>query len=144
MRSGFTLVEVLIVLAILGLSAGVALPPLLDWASDSRQTGGVGEVLRVVHSVRTTALLEGRATELTVDPTTGKYWITSADSDRPLGAFQQFTLGDAELAATAPRLTLRWDARGGMNGDSILIHTERGMWVVGADRWTGVPYAHAR
>lgn len=144
MRAGFTLVEVLIVLAILGLSVFLALPPLLDWASDSRQTGAVGEMLRVVHSVRTTSLLEGRTTELTVDPTTGKYWITSADSDRPLGAFQQLSLGDAELAATAPRLTLRWDARGKMNGDSILVHTERGVWVIGADRWTGAPHARAR
>jgi prepilin-type N-terminal cleavage/methylation domain-containing protein len=143
-RAGFTLVEVLIVLAILGLSAGLALPPLLDWAPDSRQTGAVGEVLRIVHSARTTALLEGRAMELTIDPTTGKYWIAPADSDRPLGAPHQLSLGDAELAATAPRLTLRWDARGRMNGDSILVHTERGVRVIGADRWTGVPYARAR
>lgn len=144
MRAGFTLVEILIVLAILGLSAGVAVPPLLDWVADGRQTGAVGDVLHLAQSVRGTALREARATELTIDSRTGRYWITAHDPERPLRGSGTLSLGSAELVGTGARLSVRWDARGGANGDSILIRTDAGVRVVGADRWTGRPYVHAR
>lgn len=144
MRPGFTLVEVLIVLTILGFSAGVTVPPLLDWAAESRQEDGVDEVLRVVRSVREASLREARAAELTIDPVAGRYWITTGDPEEPLAESGSLSLGTAELVATGPRLRLHWDARGRMTGDSILIRTARGLRVLTADPWTGRPFVHVR
>lgn len=143
-KTGFTLVEVLIVLVILGLSAGLAVPPLLDWADDDRQSGAVGEVLRVARDARMAALRRGVKTRLTIDPASGRYWTTAEEADDPLYRTGRLSLADARIVGTEPRPTVRWDARGRAVGDTIRLQTERGLWIIAADRWTGAPRAHVR
>lgn len=144
MKSGFTLVEVLIVLVILGLSAGLAVPTMLDWTRDGRPSGAVGEVLRVARDARTTSLRRGVGARLTIDPASGRYWITTEGADDPLYRTGQLSLADSHIVGSEPRPSVRWDARGRALGDSIRLQTGRGLWIIAVDQWTGAPHAHAR
>lgn len=143
MKAGFTLVEVLVVLVILGLAAGVAVPPLLDVAS-SRESPGVEKLFGLVRSARARAVTRAEPTELIVDPIAGRYWITAERTPESPVATGPLAVEPGEIMSTQPRLSLRWDARGRMYGDSILLRTPRGVRVIGADHWTGTPYLHVR
>jgi len=67
-RRGFTIVEVLIVIAIVGILAMVAIPNFTGWVYHMRFTGFLRDVYSQFQEGRTRALATGIAHDVLVDP----------------------------------------------------------------------------
>jgi prepilin-type N-terminal cleavage/methylation domain-containing protein len=70
MRRGFTLIEVLLVLAVMGLTLGIALPRLGALRNSLAVTRAAEEIATAHRRARVVAILRGRAVVLSVSPDT--------------------------------------------------------------------------
>ncbi len=137
MRHGFTLAEVVVVLALLGVMAAVAVPAFtrLDAADDA--TRAAGDVVRVLRAARRTALERAVTTTVVVDPTGDHYWTSLGDSagDRDSGTFA-FPPGVA-LLGPEPRAQFVFQPTGSATADSLVVRGPEHTALVTVDRWTG-------
>src|SRR6266516_6370849 len=71
---GFTLAEIVVVLALLGIMAAVAVPAFTRLDPEDDATRGAADVVRVLHRARRSALERAVPATVVVDPTDGHYW----------------------------------------------------------------------
>ena len=144
-RRGFTLVEMLLVLVILGITAGVAVPAFGRLTEKDETAEAARELETLLRRARTTALERGRATTLSLDPASGRFELSLGGAEREGPAAGILNLEAAELLAPAGRARLRWTFApdGPAFGDSVAVRGPSGTLLVGVERWTGEPYARA-
>lgn len=141
--SGFTLIEVVVVLVLLGVVAGVTVPAFRNAAAGGPRAEVTSEVLRLLDGARSTALDRATGTRLMLDPRTGRYRL-EADSFGHRVSIQEGRLtlpADARLEGGAGWLVARFTPAGTGVTDTIAVVGQDGSSHVTVDRWTGVPHA---
>lgn len=94
-KTGFTLVELLLVMAILGILAGLAIPHLMGVRERARREGDAKAACKGLQM-----LLEGRKAENGVYGSAGTYTWMASGSGAPLGSIAFQTKGNTMMNYT--------------------------------------------
>ncbi|HYH00351.1 MAG TPA: prepilin-type N-terminal cleavage/methylation domain-containing protein [Terriglobales bacterium] len=84
--NGFSLIELLIVVAILMCIAALALPTMWNVISSSRSKSAMGEVIGVIQDTRSNAVRRNKTKTVHFSETGGRTWVTSTDAIAGEGA----------------------------------------------------------
>lgn len=129
-QSGYTLIELIVVMAVLGVLLAIALPPALRWRDAAAVRSARDELAAALAWTRVAAASHGGAT-LVLDPAVGRFW-THADGR------------DSAPVDLADRYGVRVDPG---SGDPVVFHydglgigrlTNRTVRVVRGDAEAGV------
>ena len=142
MMRGFTLIEVVVVLAILGITTAVALPAFVQLLDEDDLTTASREVVEVLQRARRAAIRTGREVKVTVAPDQGAYWIhfgsvAARDSVR---SGRWVLAPPITLRARSERVVFRFDPKGPAFGDSLFVQSATRTAMIAVDQWTGIPY----
>jgi type IV fimbrial biogenesis protein FimT len=116
--AGFSLIELLVVLVILGIVAGMAMPRFDGWVRVARVDGMAGEFMSDVSYARMVAVRSGVRTRLQVDAAARRYQLLQANAD---GSWRQVKVVSwAETAGLGfgPTATMEFDSRGLLSSGS--------------------------
>lgn len=143
--AGFTLVEVIIVLAILGIIGAVTAPSLARLGRQDELTTSAGEVVRVLRSARMAALERAIPVSAIIEPAGRKYLVkTESDDGQLILAEGIMSLPPGvSLASDRPRVRFAFSRLGSANLDSLIVTGSGGAVVVGVERWSGEVYVRA-
>jgi len=132
MKRGYTLIEMMVVLAILAVMAGAAVPALGVWLD--RKPRGVDAVAELMRDVRARALAEARPVVLNIDSRTGRWLLEDGASDSVEG---ELRLSGAELSTDGERIVIRFSPTGGSEGGKVVVREQGRLDTVRADQWMG-------
>jgi type II secretion system protein H len=138
-RRAFTLVELMVVLTILGIVAAASVPGLPRlYPDDPRE--GANSVAAVLRWARQTAMDQGRAVSITVDPAHARYRVEAADATRPNDAAEGVIAlpAGAALALAGSRAHFVFQPTGRATGEPLTLAEGGRATVVMVDPWTGV------
>lgn len=142
MRAGFSLIELLVVLVLLGITAAVSVPAFRALQEEDPALETARELRELLARVRATAIERGQTATLALDPGGGRFRVTVGGEAAPEDVAEGRLLLEAPLYPTpgARYVRLRFTPSGLVFGDSIVVTGGARAIVVGADRWTGEPY----
>ena len=136
---GFSLVEIMIVIAILGLSAVVVAPAMRDWGVTSDLDSARKEVLRVLMASRQEALKLGRPVLVAIEPASARLrvWV-EVESEETLLLDRILDLPmEAHLESAVDTPRFRFTPLGPAEADPLTIVSPDGTAKVTVDPWTG-------
>ena len=137
-RPGFTLIEVIIVLALLGLTAGLAVPALLSVLQPDGRHESVHAAHELLEAGRSLALERGTRVEIVVDSAGGRYWVSTNEDPVHAIISGSIPLPDgARLELSHARARFVWDGRGAATADTLVIVTGEGRTRLTVVPWTG-------
>jgi prepilin-type N-terminal cleavage/methylation domain-containing protein len=144
MTRGFTLAEIVVVLALLGIMAAVAVPAFTRLDAEDDATRAAGDVVRVLHAARRTALERAVTASVVVDPTDGRYWVSLGDAAADGDSGTLALPAGVTLLGPEPRARFVFQPNGTVVGDSLVLRGPARTALVTVDRWTGDVLATAR
>lgn len=124
---GFSLFEVLLVVAILALAGVIAIPNLIDWRSHMRLRAAAAELKENLELAKTMAAKENMYIYVEFVPTEGRYRISYKDLDGNLIPIKEERLpNDVMIDKTHAQYTVTGDktgfnSRGGANNCTIVL-----------------------
>jgi prepilin-type N-terminal cleavage/methylation domain-containing protein len=135
---GYTLVEIVVVLAILAVVTGVVLPAMMRGAPDGEQRAAE-DLARILRMARRAALEGGAPVSVTVVPATRAYVVETGagDTSTVLARGVLALPPGVRLASDRPAARFAFDRLGTARPDSVAVIGERGSNLVTVDRWTG-------
>ena len=139
-RAGFTLVEMIVVLAILGVVAGVSVPAIRDLRAADPLAQATSETARLLARTRQTAVERAAAMRITLDPVSRRYRVRTLAGDAASDSVtaDSLSLPDGVMFDKgAGRLTLSFAATGEARGDTIILRWQDRVATVAVDPWTG-------
>ena len=139
-RAGFTLVEVIVVLAILGVMAAVTVPAIRDLRSTDALDHATSVTTTLLARARQTAVERGTPVRVVVDPLGRRYWVRALQPGAAPDSVLADTLdiaSDVSLDATATRLAVTFAPSGEAVGDVITLRWRGRAAAVTTDLWTG-------
>jgi len=142
-RRGFTLVELIVVLTILAVTTGLAIPAFRRWVEEDNLTVATRRIEALFRMARDSAIRSGSAVTLVLDSATAHAWlIPSAGNGSEIETAQ--TDGDAvdlpqsvTLRLSKTRALFRFAAGGAVFGDSLWLTTPYESRLITLDPWTG-------
>ncbi len=142
-RRGFTLIEVVVVLVLLGVVAGVTVPAFRNTAAGGPRAEVTGEVLRLLEGARSTALDRATATRLMLDARSGSYRVEAESAGQRVSIRNGRILLPAGVGLEGGPgwLPARFTSTGTAVMDTIAVVGPDGATRISVDRWTGVPHA---
>ncbi|MDP1858408.1 MAG: prepilin-type N-terminal cleavage/methylation domain-containing protein [Gemmatimonadaceae bacterium] len=146
MRRGVTLLELLIVLTILGVVAGVTVPAMVRTVDDDDLSKATREVVTLLTRTRATAIERAERVTLTLDPRTRRYWVY-ADSARTGTGITSGALSiplGVELLVTGERVHFAFVLTGVGSGDPLALELGARANVITVEQWTGEVHVVAR
>ncbi|MDB4912810.1 MAG: hypothetical protein JWM95_454 [Gemmatimonadetes bacterium] len=133
-RAAFTLLELMIVLVILAITAGAAVPAYLSRQPGTRERQAAGDVVELLMRARAFAREHGVTASFTLSPADGKYWLVTHDS---LGAGTVVLPSGVRFGEALPsRMECRFEPAGMATPCSIRIRGVRTV-VVRVNEWSG-------
>jgi len=140
---GFTLIELIVVLAILALTTGLAIPAFRRWAEDDDLTVATRRVEALFRMARDSAMRSGSAVTLVLDSATARVWLIPSADNAP-GIEEANENGETlELPASIAlqlsktRARFRFAGGGAVFGDSLWLATSYEKRLITMDPWTG-------
>jgi type II secretion system protein H len=133
---GFTLVEVIVVLAILGIMAAAVVPAYRNLAQSDELTQASDKIASVLRYARKTALQETTDLTLLVDPGSGRYWVYADSGESVIAGSWQMPEGIA-ISSSSPRPRFTFRRNGEAEGDSLLLRSGASTIVIWVHPWSG-------
>ena len=149
MRTGFTLVEMIVVLAILGVVAGVSVPALRDRRASDPLEQGASEVTTLLARARQTAVERAAAMRVSLDPVTRRYTVRATgivDAASDSVSVDSLALPDGVTMddAAGRRLVVTFVPTGEARGDTLTLRWHGRATAIVVDQWTGDAHAATR
>lgn len=137
-RQGFSLVELMVVLAIVGLTTGLALPAVASAFGAGTETDITEELATLLRSTHRMSIIRGSTIELYIDPSSGRWWIRDRrDPERMAHGRLELDAG-ARLRASSARVGYIFSPRGPVRSEPVTATTTTGRTVIlSIDPWTG-------
>ena len=137
-RRGFTLVEMIIVLAIIGLAAAVSAPAFVDWSRNEAARAPAESVVQILESARRTAAQRGQRVTVVLEPQSLRWraWAGGDPADSVAAGVLELPPG-ARLVVAGGRARYDFDPLGGAWGAPLRITGGGVELAVEVDRWTG-------
>jgi general secretion pathway protein H len=139
-RAGFTLVEMIVVVAILGVLAGVSVPAIRDLRASDPLDQGASETTRLLARARKTAVERAATVRVSVDAATRRYTVRALAPGAPADSVTAdslplpdgMTIGDGEA-----RLAVTFAPTGEARGDTLVLRWQGRVAAITLDPWTG-------
>ncbi|GMR14392.1 MAG: hypothetical protein BMS9Abin29_2647 [Gemmatimonadota bacterium] len=115
-KSGFTLLEVLIVVVVIGLLAGITFPRIGGIQNKFALRGAVNSFMSSHSLARAIAIRQGGVAELHIDPTNDRFWVEVDTSLAGSGVMDTIglvvDLSESRVTLTSTQTLLCFDGRG--------------------------------
>jgi prepilin-type N-terminal cleavage/methylation domain-containing protein len=151
-QSGFTLVEVTVVLIILALMGALAVPAFRRWVEDDELTGATRVLEALFRLARDSAIASGTPVVVWIDSASSGVWLTTASevgSPPPATAALRAGAiratpgkplelpGAARIELSKTRARFRFAPSGAVFADSLVIRTPMAVRLITLHPWTG-------
>jgi type IV fimbrial biogenesis protein FimT len=124
-NSGYTLIEVLTVIALIAIVAGIVLPNVVAWLPKYRLNSGAEEIQSTLQLARLGAIKENRNATVTFN-TVNHTYLASID-DRTI-KYGKMPAGVVIDSVTTPASEVEFNSRGlATNGGDILVKNNQGV-----------------
>ncbi len=127
--AGFTLLELLVVLAIAGLLAALAPPAFTQMMDASRYRSTVRNVLATLHEVRAQSVAQGRPRQFVFDAEQRRFALDGARWQTIPEAVQLTVLAGEGVASEPGFLAIEFFPLGGATGGTVLVCRSSGAGV---------------
>jgi prepilin-type N-terminal cleavage/methylation domain-containing protein len=133
MESGFSLIEVAVVIGILAISAVIAIPNIIDWRHGMRLRAAINEVRGDLETARAHAIKENSQATVEFFPSDGRYRVTYPDTaGNPVLIKEQRLPPGVKIAAEHPSYTFdscshkaSFSSRGTAQPGTLVLKTEK-------------------
>jgi prepilin-type N-terminal cleavage/methylation domain-containing protein len=134
MRSGHTLIEVITVLAILGLGAAAAAPAYRAFAHTDETAAVAGSVADALRTAARMARERASIVTVIMDSTSLQYWVVVPGDTVTTGSLGGSAV---RIAMSAARTMVSFEADGRASHASLSVHGPAGARYIEIDAWTG-------
>ncbi|MFA5700245.1 MAG: GspH/FimT family pseudopilin [Desulfuromonas sp.] len=107
-QAGFTLMELLVAIAILAIAAAIAIPGIMNWVPNYKLKGAARDVYSVMQKARSIAVKSNRNAAIIFFPDTDKYqlyeWVSGAwvENGEPIALGNGIKFGHGNATAAVP------------------------------------------
>jgi prepilin-type N-terminal cleavage/methylation domain-containing protein len=139
---GFSLLELVVVLTILGITAAAVVPALRNGTEQTRDSATAAEIVRVLALAHAAALQRSADVIVTLDPASGRFAVQVWDRSGPHPLAEGIVAipQGATLLGAEPRLHFRFSTSGVPGSDSVIVRVNDSESIVGVTPWIGEPF----